>query len=227
MPQVRLWDGHNWQRANSNHVRVWDGHNWSRPHVRLWDGQRWVEGLEERRVTTWEATWTNGYWSGEMHGNIAKTGGGYAWGSNTLAQGSYSPYHDHWDWGNEGGMAGFDDGNMRWELAGARIEKVELYLHSKWWGYGSGGEAVIGTHNARGWQKYFQERDHGVVRQRFYWRGQDMWMQMPNWVGEGLRDNWLAGITTKADNPNLWQYGIFSGTNDGWQKPKIRITYWK
>ena len=124
-------------------------------------------------------------------------------------------------------MAGFDDANIRATLAGARIERVELYLHSLHWAYMSGGTAVIGLHNARGWQERFSEVNHGVARVRYYRRDQGQWITLPNWVGDNLRDNLITGITTNADNNSLWQYGIFAGVGDSWKRPKLRITYWK
>lgn len=227
MAHIDMRTGNGWQRLNSNNVRIWNGSSWQRPKARIWNGHDWIECLEERHVDTWDCTWSNGYWS-DWHNNEAKgKWGGLVWAANHPLQGSYAPYRDHWDWGNEGGMMGFDDGNIRWKLQGARIEKVELYLQACHFGYYSGGEAVIGTHNARGWQEYFSEINHGIVHARYYSRTQGQWIQLPNWVGDNFRDNKLAGFTTKADSPNLWQYGVFEGSDSGWKKPKLRITYWK
>lgn len=226
MAHIDMWNGGNWQRLNSNNVRMWNGSSWQRPKARIWDGHDWVECLEERHVDTVDAIQTEGFWS-DWHNNIVKTHYTPMWDWNHLVAGSYNPYHDRWDGGNEGGMAFWDLGYIQGLLRGARIEKVELFLYADHFGYYSGGEAVVGVHNARGWQEYFSETTHGVARARYYGRNTSQWIQLPNWVGDGFRDNWIAGITTKADSPNLWQYGVFAGTNEGWKKPKLRFTYWK
>lgn len=215
-----------WIKLGGGNVRVSNGHTWIPPRARIWNGHEWLNLLEERKITTWTATWSEGYW-GADHGNIAHTHYNSLWRHDRLAQGDYQPYHDRFNRSIEHGMAGFDDANIRAELAGARIEKVEIYLHSLHWAYMSGGTAVIGLHNARGWQERFSEVNHGVARVRYYRRDQGQWITLPNWVGDNLRDNLITGITTSADNNSLWQYGIFAGIWDGWKKPKIRITYWK
>ena len=125
MGKVKIWNS----RANdwwdvAHNTRIWDGHNWQKAKIRGWDGHRWVMLSEERHVDTWEATWSHGYWS---------------WGSakpatslqpnNYLQSGAYTPFHDFYDVGAGHGMMGFNDGDIRNKLAGARIEKVELYVY--------------------------------------------------------------------------------------------------
>lgn len=220
---IDLYDGHNWVKVGSRNVRMYDGHNWQPGKMRLYDGHNWINALESRHVTTWEATWSQGYWSwGAPKGNQ----GYLLWKGNHPLQGCYQPFYDRYDRGNAGGMIGFDDANIRAQLAGARIEKVEFYAYYEHWAYYAGGEAVIGTHNNRGWAGRFWESNHGVARARYYGRHQGQWITLPNWVGDNFRDNKLCGITIHADNNNLWQYGVMAGTNDGWKKPKLRITYW-
>ncbi|MCD5422978.1 hypothetical protein [Limosilactobacillus fermentum] len=222
----RIYNGRDFQKVGGGNVKIWNGHDWEHGKARSWDGHNWINLLEERHVTTWDATWTQGYWS-EWHGHEAKGHQGYLlWDGNYLLEGSYGPYYDHWDWGNESGMIGFDDGSIRRELSGARIEKVELFLYEVHAGYYAGGQAVIGAHNSRGWQSHFHEINHGIARQRFYGRGNGQWITLPNWVGDNFRDNKLSGLTTYADGTSLWQYLVFAGTNQGWKKPKLRITYW-
>ena len=219
---INLYDGQNWKKVGGSNVRVYDGQNWQNGQMRIYDGQNWSGSLESRHVATWEATWTQGYWSwGKAKGNEKYL----VWSGNYPLQGCYQPFYDRYDKGNAGGMIGFDDGNIRSTLSGARIEKVEVYLHYVHWAYKSGGEAVVGTHNCRGWQEYFWENDHAVCRARYYGRDKGAWLTLPNWVGDNLRDNKLSGITIHADNNNLWQYGVVAGTNCGWKKPKLRITY--
>ena len=220
---LRIYNGRDFQKVGGGNVRIWDGHDWQHGKARSWDGHNWINLLEERHVTTWDATWTQGYWSW----NESKGHQGYlVWDGNYPLQGSYQPFMDRWDLGNAHGMIGFDDAGIRNALNGARIERVEVFLFYEHWGYYAGGQAVVGTHNARGWQSRFSEANHGVVRARYYGRHTGQWLTLPNWVGDNFRDNLLSGITLSADGTSLWQYGVAAGTNQGWKKPKLRITYW-
>lgn len=225
---IDLYDGKKWQRLDQRSISMWNGSGWVKGRVRIFDGDKWhdIPGLQKTYTTTWEATWSEGYW-GSDHSNIAHTHYNSLWRHDRLAQGDYQPFHDNFNKSIEHGMVGFDDANMRSQLAGSTILKTELYLHSLHWAYTSGGLAVIGTHNARGWQEYFSENWHGIIRVNYYKRDQGQWITLPNWVGEYIRDNKVAGITTSADNGSLKEYGIFAGLWDGWKKPKIRITYRK
>lgn len=223
MAHIDMWNGSKWQRLNSNNVRMWNGSSWQRPKARIWNGHDWVECLEERHVDVFTTTGCQAYWSW-----------GQAKGWNALVsphrptQGCYIPYHDWYDKGDERSMINFDDGYIRNVLSGARIEKVEVYLYMMHSMYYSGGEAVIGTHNARGWQSRYQEANFGVARARYYQRGQGQWIQLPNWVGDNFRDNLLSGLTVRAGDTSGYRYLWFAGSDDAdWAKPKLRITYWK
>lgn len=213
--------------------KVYSGGKWVDAHTRVRVNGKWVE-LEKPKppyvpqvhVGTWGATWTGGYWS-SVHNNALKYNTA-VWGPSWLSSGCYSPDHDYFDPGIESGMAGFDDGNIRWVLQGASIEKVELYLYAKHSYFWAGGTAVIGVHNARGGRPHnWWENAHGVARARYSGRGQGQWITLPNWVGNDLRDNKITGITTHADNKNHDQYMIFSGTNEWNNRPQLRITYKK
>lgn len=245
MAETKIYDGRNWVQAKRmKNMQARDGDHWVNDnnrwqgwnHVNIFDGHDWHDSLQndfERRTHTWNATWSQSYWSNNVrngaYNNKHKGEWRVSWGPNRPVQGSY--YHpreywvDNWDYGNEGGMIGFDDGNMRWELSGSRIIRVQLYLHSLHSWYWNGGEAVVGTHNCRGWQGWFNERDHGIARRRYTTRDQGQWIDLPTWVGDGLRDNWLSGITTKADGNAGRQYMVFGGSGDGWKAPKLCITY--
>lgn len=181
--------------------------------------------VPSQHTKVWDATWTAGYWSwGAAKGWSAKVS------PNKPIQGCYvtdpARAWDQYDRGDEGGMIGFDDGDIRRTLSGARIDRIEVYLYAEHWYYYNGGTAIIGTHNAGGWQSHFSEANHGVVR-RAMGRQQGMWIQLPNWVGDNFKNNLLKGITVKAGTTNHSYYGYFSGTNDGNRKPKLRITYTK
>lgn len=222
---LKLFDGNNWVDRHAN-VKIFDGHNWqySKAKVRLWDGRNWVLVSEERHETTWNATWSRGYWS-DIHGNSAKQPGSLV-SYRRPVQGNYSPFHDSWDWGDEGGMIGFDDGNIRSQLSGARIESVWVYLYSLHWYYYSGGEARIGTHNSSNQPNNFYE-SNSIVAKKFMKAGNGYWVQLPNWVGDNFRDGKLRGITVKAHSRDGYYYGYFAGAGEGGRTPKLKIAYWK
>lgn len=229
MAGIRLFDGSKWVTVGGDKSRVWDGYKWVSGKSRLWDGYHWQLITGQRKVAVFDAVNSGGYWS-EKHGNLSHNHYNSLWKPNYPVQGSYDPYHDRWESGNysEGGMIYFNDGAIRNELQGAKIEKVEVYLFAVWSGFNNGGQAVIGCHNFRGnWSDKFQEINHGVAKARFYKRNQGQWITLPNWVGDNFRDNKLAGITTKGDGGQLWQYLVYAGSNYGWQKPKLRFTYTK
>ena len=228
---ARIRKGGKWEDV---HPKVYSGGKWVDAHTRVRVNGKWVE-LEKPKppyvpqvhVGTWWATWSEGYW-GWRQNNVAHTHYNSLVEHTRLTQGNYEPFHDQFlrD-GREGGMFGIDDGNLRATLKGANIKKVEVYLHSLHWAYQNGGEAVVGAHNARGWQNQFSEVHHGLAHVRYTARNQGQWITLPTWVGNDLRDNKLAGITVYSDNTNLWQYGYFAGMNDGGLRPRIRITYEK
>lgn len=231
---ARIRKGGKWEDIRP---KVYSGGKWVDAHTRVRVNEQWVD-LEEpksetkpayvpqKRVATWGATWTGGYWSANI-GNRLKYNTA-KWGPVWLSQGVYSPDHDQFDRGIESGMVGFDDGNIRATLGGAKIVKVELYLHLKHCWYSNGTTAVIGVHNARGGRpSTWWETSHGVARARYYGIESGQWITLPNWVGNDLRDNKITGITTHADNYDHWQYAIFYGTNAWNIRPQLRITYEK
>ena len=224
---VRIRQNNQWKDIRP---KIYHNKKWQEAKTRIRQNGKWVDlvppYVPTQRQTTWSATWTGGYWS-EVHNNVLKPWTA-VWSPDYPVQGSYNPFHDTWDWGNEGGMIGFDDGNIRWMLSGARIDKVEVYLYSEHWAYQNGGQAVIGTHNHRGGRPgRFSEANHGVARARYTTRKQGQWITLPNWVGDNFKNNLLSGITVKADGTNIFQYGVFARARDGWKAPKLRITYTK
>lgn len=217
-----------WIKIGGGNVRVSNGHTWIPPRARIWNGHEWLNLLEERKITTWTATWSEGYW-GPSKGNLAHTHYNSLVRHDRLCQGNYLPYHDNFigRQGREGGMFGVDIDNMRNELQGSRIEKIEVYFHVLHSGYYSGTDLIVGTHNCRDWQDRFSQVNYGVASARYYYRDQGQWITLPNWVGENLRDGKLCGLTTYSDKADLWHYAYVAGIWDNWKKPKIRITYVK
>ena len=67
---IDLFDGKQWTKVGPNKIRVRIGQEWQTAKTRLWDNYNWINISGERKTTTWEATWSQGYWSwGTPKGN--------------------------------------------------------------------------------------------------------------------------------------------------------------
>ena len=138
-------------------------------------------------------------------------------------QGRYSATN-----GNQYSMIGFDDTQIRSDLSGATITKVELYLNNNHFYSNSGGNAVIGTHNQTtlsGSHSSSQINDN--LQQTHFDLGQAKWITIPNSIGNALRDNTAKGIAL-GPGPTTSQsyYGYFAGNGQSGE-PQLRITYTK
>jgi hypothetical protein len=122
-------------------------------------------------------------------------------------------------------LCGF--GNIQSVLAGSVIKDVKLYLRNEHWYYNSGGTAVIGVHNHTSEPSTFSHTAYGTKTQSFSSRGQALWIDMPNVVGNGLRDGNYKGISIFANSTSMSYYGVFYGAGDGSSRPKLKITYEK
>lgn len=144
-------------------------------------------------------------------------------GVSSCYQGRYSATN-----GNQYSMIGFDDATIRSNLAGATINKVELYLNNNHFYSNSGGNAVIGTHNQTtlsGSHSSSQITDN--IQQTHFDLGQAKWITIPNSIGNALRDNTAKGIAL-GPGPTTSQsyYGYFAGNGESGE-PQLRITYTK
>lgn len=211
-----------WIKLGGGNVRVSNGHNWIPPRARIWTGSEWKNLLDDRHVDTWECTGVQSFWS---------WGAAKGWSAlvrpDRPTQGCYRPYHDSYDWGDESAQIYFDWGNIQNTLRGAKIEKVEIYMHCLHSMNYNGGQGVFGLHNAPGWQSKYSETNFGVARAWYNRRDQGQWITLPNWVGDNFRDGSVKGITCRAGDTAGVRYLWYAGSADGWKKPKIRITYWK
>lgn len=221
MSRIKVFDGKNWvDKQEAFKVRT--GNSWRKGIVKRWTGSNWEEISTIVRTKTWDATWTQSYW-GWNDAKAADRGG------NRLYQGRYGApdTQTRGDVGIQKGMAGFNDADMRSSLSGAKILKVEVYLHCAWWWYWAGGTAIVGLHNASGWQSKWSQTNNDIARQAFGSRSEGHWFTLPTYAGELLRDGKAKGITTFANSDQEQWYGYFYGTQGGDKKPKIRITYEK
>ena len=212
MGLVNRWDGSSMVNAPVNR---WDGSNWVTAVVNKWDGSKWVNINSQAVTTTWDCTWTQAY-QGDGTKRTDSRG-------NQLVQGMYDS-----SWGIHRSLIGFDNGStIKSVLAGATIQDVSLYLHNEHWYYTTGGTVVLGYHNNSSEPTTFNSTVNDQKRQAFSARGQAQWIDMPNALGEGIRDGKYKGVSIYINSSVKDYYGIFSGYGDGSYKPKLKITYVK
>lgn len=213
-------DGKKWHETTD--VFRSDGKRWIKAEVMRSNGKGFSKISEQRYVKTFECTWSQSYGgSGTQKPNWL--------GGNTIChQGRYgAPYTAEYDWGIQKSMIGFDHAAIRKELAGARIEKVEVYLRNEHFWYFAGGYSVLGYHNSASRPNTFQYTKNQVRKDYYKGRGEAKWLVMPNDLGNLLRDNKAKGLILYAPTTILDYYGYFYGAGGGSSRPKIRITYVK
>ncbi|PEA25811.1 hypothetical protein CN984_12260 [Bacillus cereus] len=175
---------------------------------------QWVNLTSQVYTDTFWSSWTQTYrTSGTKRTDYR---------ADKLVQGYYGEAEP---WGLQRSLCGF--GDIQSKIAGSRIKKVELYLYAEHWWYYAGGTAVIGYHNHSNEPDRFGHSVYGAKYQKFSYRGQGMWVDMPISLGEGIRDGYYKGISIFADSYARDYYGVFSGAWDGGNAPRLKITYEK
>jgi hypothetical protein len=194
--------------------KKWDGKNWVVAQAFKYANGKWDGISAQKQTRTWEANWSRTYVTdGSKRTDYRGT---------MLCQGKYQ--ND--SFGHMRSLCGFNDASMRQELAGAKIEKVELYLRNEHWYYHSGGTVFIGYHNHANEPANFSHSLHNQKSQSFSSRGQAQWINMPLDFATGIRDNKFKGFSIFAASDAIGYYGVFYGANTSY-KPKIKITYTK
>lgn len=197
--------------------KKWSGSAWVEPEVKKWDGTKWAIMNQQQYITTWEANWSQTY---QQDGSKRTNSG------STMYQGKYN-YLESPVWGLMKSLCGFDDASMRTALAGSKITNVSLYLRAEHWYYHSGGIAVIGLHNHDAKPATFSHSKYSAVQEKYTARDQARWIDMPNYFGEGIRDNDYKGFSLFANTTQDNYYGYFNSVDGGSYKPKIKIAYTK
>lgn len=147
--------------------------------------------------------------------------------SGWMYQGRYDPTTFESDMGRQRSMVGFNDADIRANLKGAKIEKVEIYLRSKYFWNTNGGRAVIGYHNSdTDKPNGFSETKNAVKEESYSTRDQGRWIELPDEFGVLLKDNRAKGFTLYANTDDLKKYGYFYGVGTD-SPPQLRITYKK
>lgn len=130
--------------------------------------------------------------------------------SGTVYQGTYPGAGNRW-----GGWVFYPA--MRGALAGATIEKFEVYLVNAHWYYGSGGTAVLYPNDGT----YKGTLGSGMTSPNWP-RYAGRWVTVPSSWHAGFANGTYRGISLYTSNTGLTYYGQFKGA-----PTKFRVTYRK
>lgn len=221
---LHRWNGSSWVDSGvGQNVKRWNGSSWQNVGggIKRWDGSKWVSIGEQTYTKEWGATWHKSY----AGNNQIRT---RPYKAEMIIQGRYGApdTSTFGDLGIQKGMVGFNAADIRNNLSGARIQKVELFLRSAHWWYYAGGIASIGYHNSASTPGTFQCTKQSVKEVKYTTRDQGQWITLPNEFGELLRDNKAKGLVLYKNSTVLSYYGYFYGVGTS-QAPRIKITYVK
>lgn len=223
MGKIKRYSGGRWNDYND--IRRRSGGNFNQKSVvRRMTGGRWEVISEERKTRVWEATWSDSYSENNIREPAYKVGE-----QGRMYQGRYGNPDSYWygnPWGIQRSAFGFD-GSVYSELNGARIEKVELYLHINHAWYWAGAVACIGVHNFSSRPERFNHVRYGIKEVRYNSRNEGKWITLDNSVGSWFANGSVKGFTLYKNSDDPLYYGYWYGTNGGGIRPKLRVTYYK
>lgn len=221
MGRIKRRSGGKWVDYNGLKVRK-NGNFNTKATVKRRTNGKWETISETKHVTTWGANWTQSY------GQDSNKKPAYA-DLNRLYQGHFGNPDLGWYgdfWGRQRSMIGFPTA-MANELKGARIEKLELYLHIQHAWYWAGAYAAIGVHNNTSAPNKFSQERYNLKEVKYNSREEGKWIAMDQGVINMFQNGTAKGFTLFKETDNLNYYGYWYGMNDGNKKPKIRATYYK
>jgi hypothetical protein len=162
---------------------------------------------------SYSSTWTRSY---QGDGDLRLT-------NDDIYQGQYSGTN-----GNQRSLIGFNDDQIRADLSGATIKKVELTLDNTHFYNNSGGTAVIGTHDYGSAAGSWSDSRVNQSRSTFSWaKGAKKTVTLSNSYGTDFKSGNATGIALgPGDSTSLTYYGYFAGQNSS-NKPVLKITYEK
>lgn len=149
--KLKMWDNNGWASKRAR-AKMWNGSSWIDVPLKMWNGNSWTVINEGVYQTTWYADWSETYAYLNKAENHSEHGVKRHRPPVTLQRqkGSHFIYQGWWSsdpHGKMGGLMGFRTDLIRRELAGATIEKVELYIRNVHSYYSSGQTAHIYWHN--------------------------------------------------------------------------------
>ena len=172
-------------------------------------------GAVTTTTKTYACTWSGSYYGDGSRRSV----------SSYCYQGYYSGVPGN---GNQKSMLGFPYATIASDLSGASISKVEFYLYFSHWYYGSGGTAVIGTHNVAGASAPATWSGSSNRVQSASWpKPGGRWVTLPTAVGSELAAGTTKGIVIgPGPSTDALYYGYCNGYSQS-SAPQLRITYTK
>jgi chitodextrinase len=166
----------------------------------------------KRYTATWSSTYTGGGSRASWHGNDCYQG--YVSGGN----------------GNYRSLIGFNDAQIRKDLAGATIVSCKVYLYYDHWWANSGGTAIIGTHRYSGrpgsWANSSVDQDR--IRSSGWPKPGGRWVNLGTTIGNGFKSGSARGIAIgPGPTTGTLYYGKCRGVSSGSKTPIIEIVYRK
>ncbi len=201
---LKIWDSSAWQTVPEvvGQIKTYDGGGWiAAKWVRIWEGTRWemVWQTEEPPTPgtefTYYANWAQSYAGTTLNTSSHRDQLNYQGGSSTH--------------GDESSLWGFDDVQMRADLAGKTVLGVIARLTSRWTYAGSGKTFHVMTHNHAA--KPSIATFGPIVAQPLLPRSGTETFTLPISVGEDIRDGAVAGIGLKFEEPGEYAWGYCTG----------------
>ena len=204
--------------ADVQNIKVHNGTSFETPSaVKVFNGTEWQkvwpdESAKETITTTWNVS---AIWTYLNSGSIQTAH------KNDPIQGTY----DGTSTNARRSILLFDYSAIQKALAGATIEKVELYLKRLNTTHGQAtAYACVKMHNYSAKQTTWKGADLGDADSGSpsFTRGKEKWIELYKSVGEKLRDGTIKGLCLDADtNYNLSRYIKYD------DDIRLRITYTK
>ncbi len=198
MSEVRFWDGTDWDLTLTK-PRAWDGNVWIDGNRLMgWNGDEWLElwpGAPPSTTFTYLAQWAQSYSGTTLNTSSHRDQLNY--------QGESSTH------GEESSLWGFDDAQIRADLAGREISLVEARLTSRWTYAGSGKRFHIMEHNHSDKPQTVTLGD--IIADIFLPRAGTGSVTLPVAFGERLRDGTARGIGLRYQMPGEEEWGYCTG----------------
>nr|DAY18627.1 MAG TPA: hypothetical protein [Caudoviricetes sp.] len=240
--EVYKWNGQTWGvpevKSQKQYTKTYEA-TWSQPynskgaykvktrvaqwgdtvsHYALWNN------TTINNIVSWNDNIGNPHkiWAGRTY-VVAREGLPQKSSSRFLEQGHIKAKKNETNYGNRGSMIGFDYRQMRKDLAGAEILKVEMYLRCEWTLVNKG-YAIIGTHDSDSPPAGMDNRGYWYMAEEFR-KGQAKWFDARKLLVEQIQKGHSKGVTLytkKMDNEHVCAFNAGSG-----HTPKLRVTYRK
>lgn len=207
---ILKWNGSAWQNAP---IFKWNGSAWAKADGYKWNGSAWVSITETTYITEFKALTSRSFLGdGSPRGDVATR----PW----LHLGYYASTT-----GKESSVIIFDYIAMQKELAGATIDKVELYMKNEHAYYSSGMYLSYQNTAMTSIPASYKPTVAGVYKE-FFAKGEGKWITLANFWGTWFASGAATGIYMFNNESAPSSYGYFTAHNTA-NPPKLRITYKK